>query len=69
VNEHAFPSEYDRAHIGQILDGHGSWFSAHLIRLCAQADAVNLARLRMAFPGHVDAYLAWRDSPLDREAS
>jgi hypothetical protein len=54
-------SPYDRAHIGDILAGDGTWFTAHLLRLCARADAANLARLRTAFPDVVDAYLAWRE--------
>ena len=54
-------SPFDRAHIGDIVAGHGSWFTAHLIRLCAKADANNLERLRSAFPDVVDAYLDWRE--------
>lgn len=53
-------SDFDRAHIADILRGHGSWFTADLLRLCAHADADNLARLQLAFPEVVAAYLAWR---------
>jgi hypothetical protein len=65
----AFPSEFDRAHVGQILRGRGDWFSAHVLRLCAKTDRVNLERIRLAFPEHVEAYTAWRDSPLDPDAA
>jgi hypothetical protein len=53
-------SEFDRRHIPDLLTGHGSWFTAHLLRLCAKADEQNLARLAEAFPNEVDAYLDWR---------
>jgi hypothetical protein len=60
-------SDFDRTHVGTILGGHGSWFSAHVLRLCAKADPGNLERIRRAFPDHVAAYEAWRDSPFDPE--
>lgn len=63
--DQAFPSEYDRAHVGSIIAGDGTWFSAHVLRLCAHADPVNLERIAIAFPDHVEAFKAWRDSPLD----
>lgn len=53
-------SDYDRAHMQEILDGHGTWFTAELLRLCAHADAENLAWLQLAFPEVVQAYLEWR---------
>ncbi len=31
-------SEFDRQNIGEIVAGHGDWFSAYLLRLCAKAD-------------------------------
>lgn len=55
-------SSYDEAHVEEILRGEGDWFTAELLRLCAKADIHNLARLRVAFPEVVDAYLAWRQS-------
>lgn len=54
-------SDYDRAHIGDILAGDGDWFTAYLLRLCAKADAVNLALIRQGFPEVVEAYLDWRE--------
>jgi len=53
-------SEYDRQHIGDILNGHGTWFTAHLLRLLPRADAGNLAKLERAFPEVVEAYREWR---------
>lgn len=52
-------SGYDQTHIFEILNGHGTWFSAELIRLIAHADSGNREILRAAFPEHVDAYEAW----------
>lgn len=54
-------SDFDRAHIGDIVAGHGTWFTADLLRLCAHADAQNLEKLRTAFPDVVEAYLDWRE--------
>ena len=50
------PSDFDRAHISNILNGMGDWFGADLIRLIAHADAENRERLRQVFPEHVEAY-------------
>ena len=49
-------SDYDKAHMADILAGHGDWFSAELMRLIMKADFENRARLRLAFPDHVEAY-------------
>lgn len=57
--ERATPSEFDCRHIGQLVSGRGDWFSAHVFRLCAKADRVNLERIRLAFPEHVEAFEAW----------
>lgn len=54
-------SAYDRVHIADILAGHGDWFTAHLLRLCAKADRENLAKLRLAFPEAVRALEDWRN--------
>lgn len=54
-------SAYDREHVGTIIRGTGTWFSARLLRLIAQADCGNLERLRRGFPDHVAAYERWRD--------
>lgn len=53
------PSEYDRAHVGEILGGRGDWFGAKLLRLIAKADSDNRERLRLAFPEHVNLYESW----------
>lgn len=54
-------SQYDRERLADILAGHGTWFHADLLRLCAHADQRNLERIRRGFPETVDAYLDWRD--------
>lgn len=56
---------YDHEHMGDILAGHGNWFSAYLLRLIAKADVHNRERLRLAFPDHVQAYEAWLSSADD----
>jgi hypothetical protein len=53
------PSEFDKAHVGEILRGHGDWFGADLLRLIVHADPVNRERLRRAFPEHVELYESW----------
>ena len=52
-------SSFDRAHIEDILAGHGTWFTADLLRLIDHADATNRAKLEGAFPEEVHAYLDW----------
>ena len=52
-------SDFDKAHIGDILAGSGDWFTAHLLRLCAHADHDNLERIRAGFPDVVAAYEEW----------
>jgi len=54
-------SDFDRAHIEDLVAGHGDWFTAQLLRLCAKADSNNLEKLRLGFPDVVEAYLDWRD--------
>jgi hypothetical protein len=55
-------SDFDREHVEAIMGGHGSWFSAELLRMCAKADPGNLERLRLGFPEHVAAYERWMRS-------
>ena len=49
-------SEYDKAHIGSILAGAGTWFNAHLLRLISKADKDNIESLRKGFPEQVEAF-------------
>lgn len=56
-----YVSEFDRQKMGDIVAGHGDWFSAYLFRLCAKADRDNLERLSYRFPLHVKAFLEWRE--------
>jgi len=53
--------DFDREHIGELIAGHGDWFTAQLLRLIAKADFENMAKLRLGFPEEVAAYLEWRD--------
>lgn len=56
-------SPHDLAHIDDILidrsGRHFDWFSCHLLRLIAKADAKNRERLSRVYPNHVSAYEAW----------
>lgn len=52
-------SDYDRAHIGDLVAGDGDWATAHLLRLIAKADAEHRARIALGFPEEVAAYEAW----------
>ncbi|KKL17797.1 hypothetical protein LCGC14_2481950 [marine sediment metagenome] len=52
-------SEYDRNHISDLVYGHGNWFSAHLIRLIIKADMQDRAKLKQAYPEHVEAVEKW----------
>jgi hypothetical protein len=57
-------TDYDKAHISDILAGRGDWFTARLIRLIAAADPINKAKLRRSFPEVVSAFDEWqKDSP------
>jgi hypothetical protein len=56
-------SPYDWQHLDEIMGGHGDWFTAQLLRLCAKADAMNLERIRVGFPWVVAAYEEWLSSP------
>ncbi len=49
-------SKYDSDHFDEILQGHGDWFHAHLFRLIAKADYINIERLRAGFPEEVEFY-------------
>ena len=53
------PSAHTIAHMDEIMDGWGDWFSADLLRLIAKADLVNREKLRQAFPKHVLVYELW----------
>ena len=52
-------SQFDKENIGLIVNGHGRWFSAMLIRLIAKADMRNRECLKEVFPNHVKAYEDW----------
>jgi hypothetical protein len=43
----------------EILLGHGTWFSAQLLRLIAKSDHENLQIIRSVYADHVEAYETW----------
>lgn len=52
-------SDYDKEHIGEIIAGHGDWFTAQLLRLMHKADSENFAKLAVCFPKEALAYSKW----------
>jgi hypothetical protein len=50
------PSDYDKSHIREILNGEGDWFSAHLLRfldtVLFRSDTENLYKLWKMYPEH-----------------
>ena len=46
-------SEYDITNVEIILDGHGTWFAARLLRLIAKADHINRSKLACVFSSEV----------------
>lgn len=61
-------SDYDRAHVHDIMAGKGDWFSAKLLRFIrdSQPDRRNLERLRAAYPDHVAAAEWWWNNRADQ---
>ena len=47
-------SQYDKENIQKILEGHGDWFTAKLMRLIANADPFNRSLLFAGFPDEVN---------------
>lgn len=47
-------TEYDKENITEILHGKGTWFTAELFRLIAKSDALNRAKLAIAYPHEVN---------------
>ncbi len=52
-------SDYDRQKVGDIVAGHGDWFTADLLRLISKADSTNKALLARTFPEEVAVFNAW----------
>jgi hypothetical protein len=52
-------SEFDRENVQIILNGHGDWFGAKLLRLYANADPSSRDKIRMGFPSYAEAYDDW----------
>ena len=64
-------SEYDKAHVSEILQGEGTWWSARLLRaiddLMPYGDRDNQRKLAGAFPEEVALVLKhyqWRDDQI-----
>lgn len=57
-------SDYDRENINEIMEGHGDWFSAQLLRLLQKADLGTREQVRRGFPDHVRLYEEWLVSNL-----
>jgi hypothetical protein len=47
-------SEFDKKEVRKILEGHGDWFTANLMRLIAMADSFNKSLLFAGFPDEVN---------------
>jgi len=43
----------------RFLGGHGTWFTAKLLRLINVADLDNLRKIRSVYPEVVEVYEAW----------
>lgn len=55
-------SDYDREHLGDIIAGHGDWFTAQLLRLMHKADSENFMKLAVSFPKEALAYTKWYET-------
>jgi len=53
-------TQYDKDHIGEIVNGQGTWFTARLIRLICYADQENLWKLGHVYPDEVKAVMDWK---------
>jgi hypothetical protein len=62
-------SDYDRAHIGELVGGQGDWFTARLMHLIGHADLRNRARIRIAFPEEMAAFDEWYNATRDEKGS
>ena len=49
-----WPKELEAA-----MNGSGTWFSSHLLRLIEKADSDNRELIRLGFPDHVAAFNRW----------
>ena len=60
-------SDYDKAHVGDILAGQGDWFSARLLRalndLLPYADEMNEYKLRSTWPEECGVLTAHYNMP------
>ena len=60
-------SEYDKAHVGDILDGSGDWYSAFTLRflnkIYFKADTINKRKLWAVFSEEIIALLHYNNWP------
>ena len=58
-------SDYDCEHVGEIIEHPSDYtnFSAHLLRLIKKADTFQREVLRVVYPDHVEALIAWEAAP------
>ena len=52
-------SDFDRSNVGEILAGHGDWWSADMLRLIKRSDRDHRNLLRRVVPVHVWAVEQW----------
>ena len=60
-------SQFDKENVGAILQGHGDWFSAQLLRLIARADWDNRAKIALVYPDHFKAWETWFNTDHDAQ--
>ena len=51
--------DYDRINLDYVIRS-GDWWEADLLRLIANADMLNRARLRRVYPEHVETVERWQ---------
>lgn len=57
-------NEHDKSHLGEILKGEGTYFTAHLLRLISKADESNRTLLGKVYPEEVRAVSKFQGRPL-----
>lgn len=52
-------SQFDIDHVDEIINGHGDWFIAKLLRLIGDADQMNREAIRAGFPEVMGLWESW----------
>jgi hypothetical protein len=47
-------TEYDKENLQAVLSGHGTWFTAKLLRLISRSDRSKMEQMHLAFPEEVE---------------